>query len=704
MTRPLFLEPHDLTSRDGKITQLKRLSDETLEAIVFIHPISPTFMGYQIDPSRVSFNLKSTLAQLGVNSIEKEKELDAKNRSATLKLHLQALSPLGKEMLKYISVGAHIGKLFAADERRLVQQPDYLFAMLGRVDQFGLPLLSLGGTQEKESLILEKLNGRTVAFIPLEKGVVSYDPLIESLLPTIGKALLHPHIRTRSLLQLHYTWKANEPRFVKEKDLLLVRTPPLHICTLFAKVVDQLLPPGYHHTSASVLQPDTKASGDIYELFGSSEEEILCLPLEFYTLEPYRAYLKFSDRTHFQWQLQQPSTLFKAYEKAPAGKGYCATYMVKGEQLENFTAKDWVSADIDLKAVQEEDGRWQVEEAIRKYPSYPFLKAIDDGIITSEGVLLLRCFPPPFMKKLLLSDAVLKHLKAIYFQFPSDAHGDFFSHHDRSLLIDLARYGISVFWVDEPNKQILKYVFKPEANSGMFVPLPLVDRFAKAVSFGIYGSNLWAGEYEKEFTELFQGLIAMHTQTNHPLFNRHKPIALVTGGGGGVMEMGNRVAKQLGILSCANIVDFELRKDLPVPEQKQNPYIDAKMTYRVEQFMERQEGFHLDFPIFMKGGIGSDFEFAQEEACRKVGAVPATPILLFGEVEHWKEKITSRFQCNRKIGSIRGSEWVSNCLYCVQTAFQALHVYHQFFEGTLPIGKDGPIYDEGFVITQNAER
>ena len=55
---------------------------------------------------------------------------------------------------------------------------------------------------------------------------------------------------------------------------------------MFGRVVDSLLPKGYHHTTASILQPDTTVSGDIYELFGASDAELADIPLEFYTLNP----------------------------------------------------------------------------------------------------------------------------------------------------------------------------------------------------------------------------------------------------------------------------------------------------------------------------------------------------------------------------------------------------------------------------------
>jgi predicted Rossmann-fold nucleotide-binding protein len=302
------------------------------------------------------------------------------------------------------------------------------------------------------------------------------------------------------------------------------------------------------------------------------------------------------------------------------------------------------------------------------------------------------------MKKMFLSNVVQRCLKGIYFLHPSLTYGDFFSHEDRSLLHDLAKFAIPVFWVDKTSGTILQYVPKPDKDTGMFVPLARCETFVKMTSFGIYGSNLIDVNLEAELMKLLQSLNEMRYEMDHVLFNKDTPLGLVTGGGPGVMEMGNRVAKALNILSCANIVDFRAKKDVVINEQKQNAYIEAKMTYRLDRLVERQAEFNLDFPIFLMGGIGTDFEYCLEELRRKVGTTPPNPVLLFGEVEYWKEKISSRFQKNLITGTIAGSEWVGNCFFCVQNAMQALHVYHSFFRGTLKLGKNGPVYKDGFVI------
>jgi hypothetical protein len=699
----LISDHFDLVTPDGVLVKLDKIDTSNADAIIHIEKISPAFVGFTINPQLVFFNIKSTLAQLGLNATGTQYLIDAKNHRAEVKIRLQAFGNLARLILAQLTPGAFIGKLFAADDRRRVRNPDYLLRMFGRSDRAGRALLSLGGPHGSNDFILEKVDGRTIAYISLLDGVLSYDEHVTGFLPTLAKALHKKDTLTRALLQLDQIWKAKEDKKLITGEILLVKTPPLHIRTVFGKVVQELLPQGYHHTSSSVLEPTTRASGDVYELYGSSEKLINDIPLEFYTLEPHREHVFFADRDQLQTCLENTESLFKAFQTSPGALHHrTAVFVVKGEQLLNLKPDDWILRSPTMNEfpgfIHPSRQALMTERYIEHQPAYPFLKAIEDGLITSEGILLTRYFPSPLMKRMILGDTVQRHLKGIYFQFPSLSFGEFFSHEDRSFLLDLAKFAIPVFWVDQTSGQILRYTPKPEKDSGMFVPLPLVDTFMKATVFGIYGSNLIEGNFETELKALLHGIKELKKECNHPLLNKDTPIAMVTGGGPGVMEVGNRVAMDLSILSCANIVDFRSKHDTFINEQKQNPYIQAKMTYRLDRLVERQAEFHLDFPIFLMGGIGTDFEYCLEEVRRKVGGAAVTPVLLLGPKGYWQEKITSRFQNNLRYGTIAGSEWVSNCFYCVETAADGLKVYKQFFSGALQIGPTAPTTKDGFIF------
>ena len=700
----------DLVTPDGLITYIEKIGDHCYRAEVLIENINEHFIGFSIPKEDLLFNLKSALAQLGAHSILQSIDLNRRQKKATVNLELRGYGLISHTLLGLLESGSYIGKLFAVDKERRVRNDTYLTRMFGRTNYDGSPLLSFGTTTGYDHLVLEQVEDRVVAFLPLEVGVVQYSPMMMQMLPSFAMALKYPDFRLRDWVRLHQIVNKEEKRVLKEGEILLVKTAPLHICTAFARVVDDLLPKGFHHTSASVLQPDTQASGDIYELFGSSDKEIIDIPLEFYTLHPYKEHVFFSDRDQLRACIENPKCLFDAFKTMPREReNRSSVFIVKSSQLLSLKETDWASSTAEKEEFPDDIFSSRRAALINRYieqqSAYPVLKAIQEGEITSQGILLSRYFPTPLLKRFLISDPVIRTLKGIYFQTPSFETGSFFSHEDRALLSDLSRHCIPVYWVDETTQLLLQYVHKPNKDSGMFVPVDRVQEFLHATVLGVYGSNLLEGDYQAELTELLRLLKEKKARFSHPLMNEKTPLALVTGGGPGAMSIGNEVAKNLGLLSCANIVDFSASSTKGnYHEQHENPHIQAKMTYSLDKLVERQAEFHLDLPIFVLGGMGTDFELALEEVRRKVGSCSSNPVLLFGREEYWREKITSRYQVNKKSGTIKGSEWVSNCFINVSNAKEGFEIYKLFFQGDLPIGHSHPGFEMGFATYKEIKR
>lgn len=131
---------------------------------------------------------------------------------------------------------------------------------------------------------------------------------------------------------------------------------------------------------------------------------------------------------------------------------------------------------------------------------------METGHITSQGVLFSRYFPSSCLKGMLLSYHVNYCLKQIYFQVPSYNYGEYFSEHDRTLLMDLYFAGIPTFWVDQVSKHVLQYVKRRGKDSGMFVPITRTHEFRSAYFIGIHGSCMIAEGYKEDLKELLQGI------------------------------------------------------------------------------------------------------------------------------------------------------------------------------------------------------
>jgi len=122
----------------------------------------------------------------------------------------------------------------------------------------------------------------------------------------------------------------------------------------------------------------------------------------------------------------------------------------------------------------------------------------------------------------------------------------------------------------------------------------------------------------------------------HPFYDAARAIgrrfaergwAVITGGGPGLMEAGNRGAKEGGGLS----VGFNI--DLP-HEQRPNPYLDIAYTFehfyaRKVCFVKPAEGF-----VIMPGGFGTLDELYEALTLIQTGKVMHFPVVLY-DTKYW---------------------------------------------------------------------
>ena len=108
-------------------------------------------------------------------------------------------------------------------------------------------------------------------------------------------------------------------------------------------------------------------------------------------------------------------------------------------------------------------------------------------------------------------------------------------------------------------------------------------------------------------------------------------LAIVTGGGPGVMEAANRGAKEGGGLS----VGFNI---LLPHEQGLNPYCDIARTFkhfyvRKVMFVKAAEGF-----VIFAGGFGTMDELFESLTLIQTGKIGTFPVVLFGR-DYWDEMV-----------------------------------------------------------------
>jgi uncharacterized protein (TIGR00730 family) len=149
----------------------------------------------------------------------------------------------------------------------------------------------------------------------------------------------------------------------------------------------------------------------------------------------------------------------------------------------------------------------------------------------------------------------------------------------------------------------------------------------------------------------------------------YKEFVVVTGGGPGVMEAGNRGASEAGAPSIGlNVV-------LP-HEQAPNPYVTPELSFNFHYFAIRKMHFLLRAKAVtvFPGGFGTMDELFETMTLMQTGRMAKVPLILFGET-FWRKMID--FQALADFGTIAPDD--INLLHFVDTAQDAWAIIEAYY-------------------------
>jgi uncharacterized protein (TIGR00730 family) len=158
--------------------------------------------------------------------------------------------------------------------------------------------------------------------------------------------------------------------------------------------------------------------------------------------------------------------------------------------------------------------------------------------------------------------------------------------------------------------------------------------------------------------------------SKHSAVSRYREFVVVTGGGPGVMEAGNRGAADVGAPSIGlNIV-------LP-HEQAPNAYVTPELCFNFHYFAVRKMHFIMRAKAVavFPGGFGTMDELFETLTLIQTGRMERVPVLLFGK-DFWDRAIDLDFFAEQ--GTISPGD--QDLITYVDTADEAWNVIRTFYE------------------------
>ncbi len=188
---------------------------------------------------------------------------------------------------------------------------------------------------------------------------------------------------------------------------------------------------------------------------------------------------------------------------------------------------------------------------------------------------------------------------------------------------------------------------------------------AWAAKNDVQEKNLTANAKYYEEARKFARLCSQYSATSY-----HREFVVVTGGGPGVMEAGNRGAADVGAPSIGlNIV-------LP-HEQAPNLYVTPDLCFNFHYFAIRKMHFIMRAKVVavFPGGFGTMDEFFETLTLIQTGRMERVPVILFGS-DFWHKAINLDYLAEQ--GTISPGD--QNIIDYADTADDAWQIVKDFYE------------------------
>ena len=252
--------------------------------------------------------------------------------------------------------------------------------------------------------------------------------------------------------------------------------------------------------------------------------------------------------------------------------------------------------------------------------------------------LVIEFFPNLFEHIEILARLTRVTLRRVVFRRASRLNPFFLSSDAHARLEVYQQLGIDVYWMNENLGDLYVHVYRKE--HGFFVREEDVKRFRASTILAFYGS---AASMEDGNARAIRDLVVRMTDFFGP------NVAVLTGGGGGVMGLANAAAHEKNCLTGASFLELEA--------QPPNTGVDFFNSFTENSRHNRQKWFQVaDFCIFSMGGVGTLEETGIELCNLKLGIRPRTPYVFFHN-SFWKDL---QAQFDLMIKTKRAPAWMAD--------------------------------------------